>query len=206
MRLWSCCARPTLKSSLTVIVAALMLLAAPLYAQDSQASKSNPPESVQVPLIVPGIPSAMTGPELTNEEKLRKSVTTLFELIAKPDSRYATFASVANNARLYYIETQVDGNGDVMLFEGADMRSLLQSVFGPATDVTIDFGVPVTEINGAFGRVKMEARIAPVGREPEVSTIYLDAALEKPGWWTIFQITVSEHDKMARLNDQRPRR
>jgi hypothetical protein len=161
---------------------------------------------------VPIVPSPQTGgerhalrpmvvkseaPERSGEELLQITINTLFELIEKPDPRYATFASVSGTARLFFIETKFDGHGAVMLYSGAKVRPLLQSLFRPGGDVRIERSKPEISVDGAFARVKLELRIFEPRRKVQTANLYIDAILEKPRSWTLVQFTLTQYDALT---------
>jgi hypothetical protein len=150
--------------------------------------------------IVPTVPSARPSlPERSPAEQLELNVKNLFELIAKPDPRLATFVHISNKTSVIVSKTKIDGNGDVAIYQGKKLtKALLTKLFTPEKGVKFIWGRQEIKIDGTFGRVRQEISIIEGERPPQRNIIYLDAFRERPGWWTFSQIVVIWHDRWWR--------
>lgn len=156
---------------------------------------ASPADAAQTALMAPAAPVATLPPERSPAEQLEQAVGDIFKLIAKPDPRYAAFASLSSDVRLSMVETKIDGNSDTMMFTGKPaVKQLLTKLFAPAVGAEFLWSEPQTMVDGAYGRVMAELTIVEGERRSQKQRIYADAVREKPGWWTVTQILITWRD------------
>ncbi len=111
--------------------------------------------------------------------QLAQQVGNLLDLIARPDPRYATFASLAPGVRLWVI-----GQGRDRMVEGAAVQEALNTILRqPDDDHTLTVGTPDVRIDGRFGRFA----VVVAGRERGRSVggclaLHGDAILSGQAW------------------------
>jgi hypothetical protein len=169
--------------------AAACLFTLPVAAASAAQAKT----VVPVVTVVPIMPATTRQPERSPAEQLELGIHNLFELIAKPDPRYATFVSISSKTRVIAIETKIDGKGNTMVIDSKPLvAELLTKLFTPQDGVQFSWSKPQTMIDGAFGRVLIELTITEEKRRPEKHRIYFDAVREKKsGSWTFTQIVIT---------------
>jgi hypothetical protein len=151
--------------------------------------------------VLPDVPSP-TVPERSPEEMLAISVRNLFELIVKPDPRYAALVRINSRTRLLVVKTDVGGSATVSgEFQGKEQIELaLTKAFAATPDEAVfEFGEPKITIDGAYGRAVMRVAIRPALGSPESFKIYVDALQdEQRQWGTFTQIVILSHHRWWR--------
>ncbi len=153
-------------------VALGLAAAAPAPAQAPAAPK------VQVPLA---------GQPRNADEQLALQAGNLLDLIARPDTHYATFTLLAPNARLWIV-----GQGKSRMVEGPAVQEALTAIFRqPDDDHWLVHDAAKVQRDGSFGRFTIVAKGRERGRSFGGCIVLYGDAILQGTQWSVVNLTLT---------------
>lgn len=171
------------------------MITATLLALAVQLSVVPPPPARIAP--APRIPPARNR---TPQEEFELAARNLFELVARPDSKYNPFVHFSERTRVLFVYTGSNGLARSRQAQGEGARQMMRDLLGPQLRTDFRFGTPEVRLDGAFGRARLAITGNPGGEQTLCGFAYFDAMLVAPGsWarsssqgmWEITQITIA---------------